>query len=51
MVLNQLNNFCDIFDLANTINEKTCFNKNHSSRIDQILSSKPSSFQLSHVAR
>ena len=45
----QLNNFCDIFDLANMINEKTCFSKNHSSRIDLILSNKPSSFQLSHA--
>ena len=44
----QLNNFCDIFDLANMINEKTCFSKNHSSRIDLILSNNPSSFQLSH---
>ena len=45
----QLNSFCDIFDLANMINEKTCFTKNHSSRIDLILSNKPSSFQLSHA--
>ena len=45
----QLNDFCDIFDLANMINEKTCFSKNHSSRIDLILSNKPSSFQLSRA--
>ena len=45
----QLNNFCDIFHLANMINEKTCFIKNHSSGIDQILSNKPSSFLLSHA--
>ena len=38
----QLNDFCDIY-------EKTCFTKNHSSRIDLILSNKPSSFQLSHA--
>ena len=38
----QLNNFCDIFNLANMINEKPCFNKNHSSGIDLILSNKPS---------
>ena len=29
----QLNDFCDIFDLANMINKKTYFNKNHSSRL------------------
>ena len=45
----QLNNFCDIFNLANMINEKNCFIKNHSSGIDQILSNKPSSFLLSHA--
>ena len=28
----QLSYFCDILDLANEINEKTCFSKNHSSR-------------------
>ena len=44
----QLIDFCDIFDLANMINEKTCF-RNHSSRIDLILSNKPSSFQLFHA--
>ena len=38
----QLNNFCDIFNLANMINEKNCFIKNHSSGIDLILSNKPS---------
>ena len=31
------------------INEKTCFSKNHPSRIDLILSNKPNSFQLSHA--
>ena len=41
----QLNDFCDIFDIANMINEKTCFGKNNSSRIELILSNKPSSFQ------
>ena len=45
----QLNDFCDIFDLPNIINEKTFFTKNHSSRIDLIFSNKPSSFQLSHA--
>ena len=30
-------------------NEKYCFTKNQSSRIDLILSNKPSSFQLSHA--
>ena len=45
----QLNDFCDIFDLANMINEKTCFSKNYSSSIDLILSNKPSIFQLSHA--
>ena len=34
----QLKDFCDKFDYANMINEKTCFTKNHSSRIDLILS-------------
>ena len=38
----QLNNFCDIFNLANMINEKNCFIKNHSSGIDLILSNQPS---------
>ena len=47
----QLNNFCDIFDLANMINEKTCFSKNHSSRIDLTLSNKPSSFHLSRTTK
>ena len=45
----QLNDFCDTFGLTNMIKEKTCFTKNHSSRIDLILSNKPSSFQLSHA--
>ena len=33
----QLNGFCDIFDLANMIDKKTCFIKNHSSGIGLIL--------------
>ena len=40
----QLKDFWDIFELANMINEKACFTKNHPSRIDLILSNKPSSF-------
>lgn len=45
----QLKDFCYIFDLANTIYEKTCFTKNHSSEIGLVLSNKPSSSQLSHA--
>ena len=42
-----LNEFCDMFDLSNMINNKTCNTKNHSSKIDLIFSNKPSSFQSS----
>ena len=42
-----LNNFYDTFDLANMTHEKSCFSKNHSSKIDLTLSHKPDSFQLS----
>ena len=45
----RLNDFCNIFDHANIINEKTCFTKNHSSRIALLLSNKPNSLQLSHI--
>ena len=45
----QLKHFCDILDLTNMINKKTCFSKSRSLRIDLILSNKPSSFQLSHA--
>lgn len=45
----QLNDFCDKYDLTNMIHKKTCFSKNHSSRIDLTLSNKLSSFQLSHA--
>ena len=41
----QLNNICNISDLANMINERTCFTKNHSSRIDLILSNNSGNFQ------
>ena len=43
----RLKDFCNIFDHENKINEETCFTKNHSSRIAELLSNKPNSFQLS----
>ena len=46
---NQLHSFCDIFNLKNLINSKTCFAGAEGSSIDVLLTNKYRSFQNSSV--
>ena len=45
----KLENFCDLFHLANLVHSETCFIKNSKSIIDLILTNKPLHFQKTHV--
>ena len=45
----KLENFCDLFNLANLVHLETCFIKNSKSIIDLILTNKPLHFQKTHV--
>ena len=45
----KLENFCDLFNLANLVHSETCFIKNSKSIIDLILTNKPLHFQKTHV--
>ena len=43
----KLEEFCNLFDLPNSIKLYTCFTKRHSSKIDLILTNNSNSFQKS----
>ena len=45
MDVDKLDEFCNIFDLANLIKTDTCCTKNHKSTIDLFLTNRPLSFQ------
>ena len=47
--LNKLDQFCNSFNLKNSIKTETCFTKSHKSLIDLFLTNKPLSFQKTHV--
>ena len=40
-----LDEFCNLFDLTNLVREVTCWTNNHRSTIDLILTNRPDSFQ------
>ena len=46
---NQLEEFCDTFNLTNLVNSKTCFVNKHKSTIDLILINNLRSFQITNV--
>ena len=45
----RLISFCDVFGLSNSVKDKTCYTKNHSSAIDVILTKRPRCFQNTSV--
>ena len=47
--LNKLDQFCNSFNLKNSIKTETCFTKSHKSLIDLFLTNKPLSFQKTDV--
>ena len=49
--LNKLDQFCNSFNLKNSIKTETCFTKSHKSLIDLFLTNKPLSFQKTHVTK
>ena len=49
MAYDKLEEFCDIFNLTNSVKSETCFMNNHKSTIDLILALKPRFFQITNV--
>ena len=49
MAYDKLEEFCDIFNLTNSVKSETCFMNNHKSTTDLILALKPRSFQITNV--
>ena len=45
----KLEEFCDNFNLTNTIKRNTCFTKNNKSKTDLLLTNKAMSFQLTNT--
>ena len=45
----KLEEFCDNFNLTNTVKRNTCFTKNNKSKTDLLLTNKAMSFQLTNT--
>ena len=50
MVVNKLDEFCNLFDLTNLIKSETCYTKNHKSTIGLFLTNRPLPFQKNRTA-